>query len=52
MVDLFHFLISLAHVLGMTPDDVHAAYTKKNKVNHYRQDSGYSEKDEDDSRHI
>ena len=52
VVDLFRFLISLAQVLGMTPEDVHAAYTKKNKVNHDRQDSGYSEKDEDDSRHI
>lgn len=52
VVDLFHFLISLAQVLGMTPEDVHAAYTKKNKVNHQRQDSGYAQKDEDDSRHI
>ena len=52
VVDLFHFLISLAQVLGMTPEDVHAAYVKKNKVNHQRQDSGYTEKDEDDSRHI
>ena len=52
VVDLFHFLISLAQVLGMTPEDVHNAYNKKNKVNHERQDSGYVEKDEDDSRHI
>ena len=52
VVDLFHFLISLAQVLGMTPEDVHAAYLKKNKVNHERQDSGYVKKDEDDSRHI
>ena len=52
VVDLFHFLISLAQVLGMTPEDVHAAYTKKNKVNHQRQDSGYIEKDAADSRHI
>lgn len=52
VVDLFHFLISLAQVLGMTPEDVHAAYTKKNKVNHARQDSGYSVKDESDSKHI
>lgn len=52
VVDLFHFLISLAQVLGMTPEDVHAAYTKKNKVNHQRQDSGYVEKDAADSRHI
>ena len=52
IVDLFHFLISLAQVMGMTADDVHEAYLKKNKVNHNRQESGYSSKDEDDSRHI
>jgi dimeric dUTPase (all-alpha-NTP-PPase superfamily) len=52
VVDLFHFLVSLAQALGMTPDDVHAAYIKKNKVNHERQDSGYTAKDEADSRHI
>ena len=52
VVDLFHFLISLAQVLGMSPEDVYEAYTKKNKVNHKRQDSGYSEKNEGDSRHI
>ncbi|MEO0508333.1 MAG: dUTPase [Verrucomicrobiota bacterium] len=52
VVDLFHFLISIAQVLGMTPEDVYNAYVKKNKVNHDRQDSGYTEKDEDDSRHI
>ena len=52
VVDLLHFTISLAQVLGMTPEDVHATYTKKNQVNHNRQASGYSDKDEDDSRHI
>ena len=52
VVDLFHFLISIAQVLGMSPDDVHRAYLKKNEVNHQRQDSGYSEKNEADSRHI
>ena len=52
VVDLFHFLISLAQVLGMTPEDVYEAYLKKNKVNHERQDSGYVKKDEGDSRHI
>jgi dimeric dUTPase (all-alpha-NTP-PPase superfamily) len=52
IVDLFHFLISLAQVMGMSADDVYGAYLKKNKVNHNRQDSGYSSKDEDDSRHI
>lgn len=52
IVDLFHFLISMAQVIGMTAEDVHEAYLKKNKVNHNRQESGYSEKDENDSRHI
>ena len=52
VVDLFHFLVSLAQTLGMTAEDVYEAYLKKNKVNHERQESGYSKKDEDDSRHI
>ena len=52
VVDLFHFLISLAQVLGMSADDVFEAYVKKNAVNFQRQESGYTEKDHDDSRHI
>ncbi|MBI4025913.1 MAG: dUTP diphosphatase [Verrucomicrobia bacterium] len=52
VIDLFHFLISMAQVLGMTSDDVFRAYVKKNSVNHQRQDKGYAAKDEDDSRHI
>ena len=52
VVDLFHFLISLAQVLGMSADDVFAAYVKKNEVNFKRQETGYETKDEDDSRHI
>jgi len=52
VIDLFHFLISIAQVLGMSADDVHQAYLKKNAVNHQRQDSGYAKKDENDSRHI
>ncbi len=52
VVDLFHFLISLAQVLGMSADDVFQAYVKKNQVNFQRQDSGYTEKNHDDSRHI
>jgi len=52
VVDLFHFLISMAQVLGMSADDVFAAYVKKNAVNFQRQDSGYTKKDENDSRHI
>ncbi|MBK1876724.1 dUTPase [Pelagicoccus mobilis] len=52
VIDLFHFLISLAQTLGMSADDVYDAYVAKNKVNHQRQESGYTEKDEADSRHI
>jgi dimeric dUTPase (all-alpha-NTP-PPase superfamily) len=52
VVDLFHFLISLAQVLGMSADDVFQAYVKKNEVNFKRQESGYSAKDDLDSRHI
>lgn len=52
VVDLFHFLISLAQVLGMSAEDVFQAYLKKNEVNFQRQESGYKRKDHDDSRHI
>ena len=52
VVDLFHFLISLAQTLGMSSDDVFNAYVKKNEVNFKRQDAGYMVKDEADSRHI
>ncbi len=52
VVDLFHFLVSLAQTLGMSADDIYDAYVKKNKVNHERQESGYKVKDEDDSKHI
>jgi dimeric dUTPase (all-alpha-NTP-PPase superfamily) len=52
VVDLFHFLVSIAQVLGMSPEDVYQAYLKKNKVNHERQDSGYVAKNADDSKHI
>ena len=52
VVDLFHFLISLAQVLGMSADDVFAAYVKKNAVNFQRQESGYKVKDDHDSKHI
>ena len=48
VVDLFHFLISLAQTLGMSADDVFEAYMKENEVNFKRQESGYTKKDEDD----
>jgi dimeric dUTPase (all-alpha-NTP-PPase superfamily) len=52
VVDLFHFLISMAQVLGMSADDVFNAYIKKNEVNFKRQESGYTQKDHADSKHI
>lgn len=52
VVDLFHFLVSMAQTLGMSAEDVYQAYLKKNKVNHDRQDSGYSAKNAEDSKHI
>ena len=52
VVDLFHFLISMAQVLGMSADDVFNAYIKKNEVNFQRQESGYVKKDHEDSKHI
>ena len=52
VVDLFHFLISIAQALGMSADDVYEAYVKKNAVNHARQESGYAKKDAEDSKHI
>ncbi len=52
VVDLFHVLISLAQVLGMSADDVFNAYVKKNEVNFKRQETGYTIKDEHDSKHI
>jgi dimeric dUTPase (all-alpha-NTP-PPase superfamily) len=52
VVDLFHFLISLAQVLGMSADDLFAAYVKKNEVNFKRQEDGYTVKNHEDSKHI
>lgn len=52
IVDLLHFLVSAAQVLGLTARDVFEAYVAKNKVNFERQASGYFTKDESDCRHI
>jgi dimeric dUTPase (all-alpha-NTP-PPase superfamily) len=52
VVDLFHFLISLAQVLGMDAKDVHDLYNQKNKLNFQRQDSGYAQKDEADNKNL
>lgn len=52
VIDIFHFLIAIAQVLGMSAADVFEAYCKKNQVNFHRQETGYVVKDETDSRHI
>ncbi|NCC51956.1 MAG: dUTPase [Spartobacteria bacterium] len=52
VVDLFHFLISLAQVLGMSAQDIYELYVKKNAVNVHRQDTGYRTKDEADNRSL
>ena len=52
VVDLFHFLISAAQVLGLSAYEVFEAYNKKNAVNFKRHESGYLAKDESDSKHI
>ena len=52
IVDLLHFLISLAQVMEITPEELFEAYTKKHIVNIARQDSGYTAKDESDNKHI
>jgi dimeric dUTPase (all-alpha-NTP-PPase superfamily) len=52
VVDLLHFVISFAQVLGMGADDVFEAYVKMNAVNFRRQESDYCVRDDRDSRHI
>ena len=52
IVDLLHFLVSLAQVMELTPDDIFDVYTKKHAVNLARQDSGYKTKDEADNQQI
>ena len=54
IVDLMHFLTSLALAAGMSADDFHRLYTAKHRVNQERQDKGYSKdtKDEHDNKAI
>jgi dimeric dUTPase (all-alpha-NTP-PPase superfamily) len=49
IVDMLHFLVSLAQVAGLGAKDVHELYMKKNRVNFQRQDTGYAVKDESDN---
>lgn len=54
IVDLMHFLTSLALTAGLTADEFHRLYTAKHRVNQERQEKGYSKatKDESDNKGI
>jgi dimeric dUTPase (all-alpha-NTP-PPase superfamily) len=52
IVDMLHFLVSLAQVMGLDADELHRLYKGKHAVNQQRQDKGYKEKDANDSRHL
>ena len=52
LVDILHFWVSACQVMGLEPEDVFEVYTEKHAINHQRQDSGYTDKDEDDCREI
>jgi dimeric dUTPase (all-alpha-NTP-PPase superfamily) len=52
IVDLVHFVVSLAQVMEISSEELFDAYTKKHLVNQQRQESGYTVKDENDNKHI
>lgn len=52
VVDMIHFVVSLAQVLGLSANDVYCLYMQKNEVNFQRQDSGYTVKDENDNKNL
>ena len=54
IVDIMHFLTSLALISGLTADEFHRLYTAKHRVNQNRQDQGYSKdnKNEADNKGI
>jgi dimeric dUTPase (all-alpha-NTP-PPase superfamily) len=54
IVDLMHFLVSLAQCAGLSAKEFHRLYMLKNEVNRQRQERGYSRenKDEADNRGI
>jgi len=54
IVDLMHFLTSLALAAGLTADEFHRLYTAKHRVNQQRQEKGYARdnKDEADNKGI
>jgi dimeric dUTPase (all-alpha-NTP-PPase superfamily) len=52
IVDLLHFLVSLAQVAGLSAQDMHELYMKKNRVNFQRQETGYATKDDGDNADV
>jgi dimeric dUTPase (all-alpha-NTP-PPase superfamily) len=54
VIDLWHFLISITIMAGMTPEDLFKVYEQKWQINFNRQDNGYSKatKTEDDNKSI
>lgn len=54
IVDLMHFLTSMALVAGLSAEDFHHLYTRKHEVNQQRQEQGYNKasKTEDDNKGI
>ena len=43
LVDMLHFWVSMCTVVGLSANDVLELYSKKNKLNHTRQEKGYKE---------
>ncbi|MGJ7034501.1 dUTPase [Anoxybacillus eryuanensis] len=41
IIDLWHFLLSLSRMVGLTPETIFEKYMDKNKINHQRQEQGY-----------
>lgn len=54
VIDMLFFWISLAQCVGLDAEDAYKIYMQKLKVNHNRQDNGYSMtgKTEDDNKDI
>ena len=44
VIDMWHFLLSLSRVVGLTPDDIHRIYMEKNAENHARQSGDTTKK--------
>ncbi|MCX8003324.1 MAG: dUTPase [Anoxybacillus mongoliensis] len=41
VIDLWHFLLSLSRMVGLTPETIFERYMQKNAINHKRQEQGY-----------